>query len=69
MLQSVGWQRVGYDRVTEQNNRVLPRWCSCIEFACSAVDVGGLCLILGSGRSLGGENGNPLQNSEEPGRL
>ena len=55
--------------MTEQNNRGLPRWCSYIEFACSAGDIGGLSLIPGSGRSLGGGNGSPFWNSEEPGRL
>ena len=36
----------------------LPRWLHGKESACSAGDVG---LILGSGRSSGGGNGNPLQ--------
>ena len=51
----------------------LPRWLRGEESACSAGDAG---LILGSGRSSGGGNGNPLQYpclknpmEEERGRL
>ena len=33
------------------------------EFACSAKDTGDLVSIPGSGRSPGGEHGNPLQYS------
>ena len=39
----------------------LPRWLSGKEFAWNAADSGDMGLIPGSGRSLGGGNGNPLQ--------
>ena len=35
----------------------------CKESACKAGDAGAMGLILGSGRSLGGGHGNPLQYS------
>ena len=38
----------------------LPQWLGSKESACNAGDQG---LIPGSGRSLGGGNGNPLQSS------
>ena len=38
----------------------LPRWLRGKESACNAGEAG---LIVGSGRSPGGENGNPLQYS------
>ena len=51
----------------------LPRWLRGKESACNAGEAG---LIVGSGRSPGGENGNPLQYSclenpifQEPGRI
>ena len=39
---------------------VLPRWLSGKESACSAGATGNVGSIPGSGRSLGGGNGNPL---------
>ena len=41
----------------------LPRWFSGKESACQCRDTGDMGLILGSGRSPGGGNGNPLQYS------
>ena len=41
----------------------LPRWLSGKESAWNARDTGGTGLIPGSGRSLGGGHGNPLQYS------
>ena len=54
----------------------LPQRLSSKEFACNAEDTGDTDSIPGSGRSPGGENGNPLQCSclkipwtEEPGGM
>ena len=51
----------------------LPCQLSGKESACNAGDSGEKGLITGSGRSLGAENGNPLQYSfhgqEQPGGL
>ena len=54
----------------------LPRWLSSKEPACKAGASGDTGLVPWSGRSPGGENGNPLQYSclenpwtEEPDRL
>ena len=47
------------DRPVFEVNR-LPRWLSHKGSACDAGDMG---LMPGSGRSPGGGNGNPLQNS------
>ena len=44
-------------------NYGLPRWLSGKESACSAGDTGDVGSIPGSGRSLGGGSGNPLQYS------
>ena len=41
----------------------LPRWLSGKESICSAGDTGDVGSIPGSGRSSGGENGNPLHYS------
>ena len=41
----------------------LTRWSSGKETTCNARDTGDVDLILGSGRSLGGGHGNPLQYS------
>ena len=41
----------------------LPHWLHGKESACSAEDKRDASLIPGLGRSLGGENGNPLQFS------
>ena len=40
--------------------KVLPRWLSGKESACSAGATGNVRSVAGSGRSLGGGNGNPL---------
>ena len=47
------------DRPVFEVNR-LPRWLSHKGSACNAGDMG---LMPGSGRSPGGGNGNPVQNS------
>ena len=54
----------------------LPRWLSSKDPACKAGASGDTGLVPWSGRSPGGENGNPLQYSclenpwtEEPGML
>ena len=44
-------------------NKGLPRWLSSEESACDAGATGDKGSIPGSGRSPGGENGNPLQYS------
>ena len=41
----------------------LPQWLTGKESACNAGATGDLGLIPGSGRSLGGGHGNPLQYS------
>ena len=41
----------------------LPQWLSNKEPTCSAEDAGDVGLIHGSGQSLGGRHGNPLQYS------
>ena len=41
----------------------LPWWLSGKESPCNAGDAGDMGSIPGSGRSSGGENGNPLQDS------
>ena len=41
----------------------LPSWLSGKEFACNAGATGDVSFISGSGRSPGGEHGNPLQYS------
>ena len=41
----------------------LPQWLSSKESACNAGATGDMGSILGSGRSLGGGHGNPLQYS------
>ena len=41
----------------------LPQWLSGKESACNAGATGDMGSILGSGRSLGGGHGNPLQYS------
>ena len=45
------------------SNRGLPRWLSGKDSTRSAGDAGDMGSIPGSGRSPGGENGNPLQYS------
>ena len=40
---------------------IIPQWLSGKESACNAGAAGDMGLILGSGRSPGVENGNPLQ--------
>ena len=60
MLQSMRSQRVGHDCATELNLWGFPGGSDGKESACS---VGDLSSILGSGRSPGEENGNPLQDS------
>ena len=52
----------------------FPQWLSSKESACNVGDAGDMGSILGSGRSSGGGNGNPLQyscleNCMEPGGL
>ena len=42
---------------------IIPQWLSGKESACNAGAAGDMGLILGSGRSPGVENGNPLQYS------
>ena len=73
VLQSMGSQRVRHNWATELNSTAVPgsqypkpRICFPgelvgKEFACNAVDARNMGLILGSGRSLGGETGIPLQ--------
>ena len=41
----------------------LPRWINGEESSCNAGDTGDMGSIPGSGRSLGGRHGNPLQYS------
>ena len=42
---------------------IIPQWLSGKESACNAGAAGDMGLILGSGRSPGVRNGNPLQYS------
>ena len=60
MLRFMESQRVGHDSVTELNKLGLPWWLRVKVSASNAGDPGS---IPGSGRSLGEENGNPLQYS------
>ena len=50
----------GYNHLNEQG---FPGGASGKESTCQAGDAGDVCLILGSGRSPGRGNGNPLQYS------
>ena len=45
------------------SQKVLPRWSMVKSLPASAVDTGDVDSIPGSGRSPGGENGNPFQHS------
>ena len=59
--QIVGHQSLGAAPTSSMASNIgLPQWPSSIESTSKAGDVG---LIPGSGRSLGGGNGNPLQYS------
>ena len=71
MLQDTKDQFFAELSISNLNNRILPyflfsfrpmlpRWLSGKESACNAGDTGS---IPGSGRSPGGEHGNPLQYS------
>ena len=69
-LQSLGWQMVKYNSVTNKttswnilNKFFISILCSSSDGEASACNTGDLGLIPESGRSLGEGNGNPLQYS------